>query len=132
MKPQKAIIIALGVIISVSIIGLVIWLRPQTEQAVDQPQVTQGPSQDLQASVCGIESCHGLDISCGANVPDVCTQVYMPGDACRKYVECTIIDGVCTRPESPQFDACKSCVEECERNFQDDPSEFFECESSCV
>jgi len=30
---------------------------------------------------CGIENCHGLDITCGSDVPDACTEIYMIGDA---------------------------------------------------
>ncbi|VVB75045.1 Uncharacterised protein [Candidatus Tiddalikarchaeum anstoanum] len=28
------------------------------------------------AQKCGIENCHGLDITCGPNIPEVCTTLY--------------------------------------------------------
>ncbi len=37
---------------------------------------------------CGIENCHGLEIKCGSNVPNFCTEVYEIGDKCRKYAKC--------------------------------------------
>lgn len=81
---------------------------------------------------CGIESCHGLDITCGPNVPEVCTMMYMAGDNCRQFVNCEVIDNQCQQTASPEFDACKSCVQKCEQDFKNDSIKFFECESSCV
>jgi hypothetical protein len=81
---------------------------------------------------CGIENCHGLDISCGPNIPDVCTMIYEQGDNCRQFADCQIIDGQCSLKESLRFENCKSCVEKCEKDFKDDQVKFFECESRCV
>lgn len=39
-------------------------------------------------SSCGITSCHGLDLACGANPPEVCTMEYRLGDKCRQYARC--------------------------------------------
>ena len=44
---------------------------------------------------CGIENCHGLNITCGPNIPEVCTENYMLGDCCRRYASCEIIEGEC-------------------------------------
>jgi hypothetical protein len=71
---------------------------------------------------CGIENCHGLDISCGSDIPDFCTEIYMLGDFCRQYVNCGIIGGECKLLDNPLFEECKSCVEKCSD---------FECEEEC-
>ncbi len=81
---------------------------------------------------CGIESCHGLDIVCGPNVPDVCTEIYQLGDGCRKYARCAAIDGACALTPSADFDACKACVQKCANNFATDNIGVFSCESECV
>ena len=80
---------------------------------------------------CGLENCHGLDISCGPNIPESCTFEYQIGDKCRKYVSCEIIDGRCQVVKSEKFEACKLCVENCVSEFKDDPVKAFECESRC-
>lgn len=81
---------------------------------------------------CGIESCHGLDITCGPNVPEACTMMYMAGDNCRQFVNCAIIDNQCQLSASPKFDNCKNCVQKCEQAFKNDQIKFFECESGCA
>ena len=79
---------------------------------------------------CGIESCHGLEITCGPNVPDVCTEMYAAGDNCRQYVECQIINGTCQLIKNVNFNSCKSCIMGCYDII--DTIEFFECESECA
>jgi len=81
---------------------------------------------------CGIENCHGLDITCGPNVADVCTEIYMAGDNCRRYANCQTIDGQCVLEKTPKFDSCKSCVEKCGIDYKDNQIEFFQCESKCA
>jgi hypothetical protein len=81
---------------------------------------------------CGIESCHGMEIVCGSNVPDVCTEVYMLGDSCRQFAKCGIIAGLCQSVQSPRFDQCKTCVKKCESDFDKDNAKMFECESGCL
>jgi hypothetical protein len=83
-------------------------------------------------TICGIESCHGLEITCGKNVPEACDMMYMGGDGCRQYAECSVIGGKCEFVKSEIFENCKSCVENCEKEFQNDPTEFFNCESQCI
>ncbi|MDD4351756.1 MAG: hypothetical protein PHU71_02125 [Candidatus Gracilibacteria bacterium] len=81
---------------------------------------------------CGIENCHGLDIVCGPNVPEACTMMYMAGDNCRQFASCEILDGTCQMAPSSEFENCKACVEDCESDFAEDPTELFACESSCA
>jgi len=82
-----------------------------------------------QNSKCGIESCHGLDITCGANVPDVCTALYQLGDFCRSYINCSTVNGDCILNVNTQFIECKNCVNYCETEF--DGADTFTCESTC-
>ncbi|MFA5828829.1 MAG: hypothetical protein WC841_05750 [Candidatus Shapirobacteria bacterium] len=82
---------------------------------------------------CGLQDCHGLDVTCGPDVPEVCDLMYQIGDNCRQYALCGKVSGECRLQASPKFDACKSCVQTCEQNFQNtsDPAKVFECESTC-
>lgn len=80
---------------------------------------------------CGMENCHGLDITCGPNIPKFCTEEYMLGDNCRQYAKCEIINGKCQLVKSEKFELCKSCVETCAEDFRDDVMEIFKCESGC-
>lgn len=80
---------------------------------------------------CGIESCHGLDIVCVPNPPETCTMMYQLGDKCRQYVSCEKVDGTCRQKANPKFDACKTCVQDCEKKYPNDPSQVFTCEASC-
>jgi len=81
---------------------------------------------------CGIESCHGLDITCGPNVPEACDLMYIGGDNCRQYASCQIVDKKCQLVKNQKFNDCKSCVDKCSVDFKDDQIKFFECESKCV
>lgn len=91
------------------------------------PDTTQ-PRVDMVSEECGMENCHGLDITCGPNIPEVCTEMYALGDFCREYASCEIVDGKCQLVKSPEFDQCKACVDEC--NEFSGP-EAFECEGDC-
>jgi len=91
---------------------------PPSDQGVSNPQ-------------CGIENCHGLDITCGANVPERCTALYQLGDRCRQFASCGIIDGSCGLVKSAEFDECKSCVDKCAEDFKDDVIQNSNCESKC-
>jgi len=89
--------------------------------------------QSLTASpgACSLENCHGLDIKCGPNPPDVCTEIYGVGDNCLHYAKCGIQDGKCQQIENPQFTLCKSCAQKCIDANMDDNVKLFECESNC-
>ncbi len=115
----------------VAIVGVIfIWnnYQIQIQDRTDKPIEIPKPG----SKQCGIESCHGLEITCGPNVPEVCTEIYMAGDNCRQFVNCETIDGQCQQSASPKFDNCKSCVQKCEQNFKNDPMQLFECESRCT
>jgi len=77
---------------------------------------------------CGIENCHGLDIKCGPNIPEVCTAIYKLGDFCRQFASCEIVNGKCQLIKSAEFDECKACVDECSKLTG---SETFDCEHNC-
>ena len=81
---------------------------------------------------CGIENCHGLNITCGPNVPDACSMMYAAGDNCRQFASCQIINDRCNLEKSQKFDSCKACVKKCEQDFLSDQIKFFECESKCA
>jgi hypothetical protein len=88
------------------------------------------PCQSNTIEKCGIENCHGLDIECGTPV-QMCTMEYQLGDKCRQYAKCGVVSGKCQQIESPEFTACKSCVQKCENDFPNDPDKAFVCESQC-
>jgi len=81
---------------------------------------------------CGIQNCHGLDIVCGPNAPQVCTMLYAAGDNCRQFASCQTLAGQCELAKTSKFDSCKSCVEKCKQDFQSDQIKFFGCESKCA
>lgn len=74
---------------------------------------------------CCIQECHGLEISCGPNVPKACTAIYMLGDFCRSYASC---NESCMLVESSKFLTCKACVTECNNK---DSIDSFDCENTC-
>lgn len=80
-------------------------------------------------NICGIENCHGLDITCGSNVPDVCTEIYKLGDFCREFARCGVVNDECRFIDSPEFNACKECVEKCDE-MQNGTAAFY-CEAEC-
>jgi hypothetical protein len=82
---------------------------------------------------CGLTTCHGLDLACGANAPEICTMEYQLGDRCRQYASCDSSGGSCTLVTDPRFDSCKACVEQCAalKPANADPTMLFECESKC-
>ncbi len=79
-------------------------------------------------SSCGIENCHGLDISCGPHVATICTEQYVMGDVCRQYAECGMVDDTCTHIINQQFMECKSCVKIC---LTLQPDQQLPCEQQC-
>jgi hypothetical protein len=94
-----------------------------------QPGVTVLPEEpEPVTEKCGIEICHGLDISCGPNVPELCTEQYQLGDFCRQFAICEIINGTCQMVPNNKFKQCRSCVEKCE-DLGGEPA--FECEAEC-
>jgi len=83
---------------------------------------------------CGIEQCHGLEMTCGSDVPDACTEIYKLGDFCRIYFSgCEIVNGICMKVSNTSadilFSKCKLCVSYCD--VFSDPTRAFECEENC-
>ena len=110
-------------------LSLFIWNNYQIQIQERPDKSIKLPSQI--SGQCGMESCHGLDITCGSNVPEACDLMYRAGDTCRQFASCQTVKGQCQVELSPRFDNCKSCVEKCEQEFPNGQAEFFECESSC-
>lgn len=81
---------------------------------------------------CGMEQCHGLDITCGPNVPEMCDTMYQVADGCRQYARCEKIGGKCQLVKEPEFDQCRLCIEGCSRDFRDDVLAASQCESECL
>ena len=98
---------------------------------VSSPLYAQEVESGKETSTCGIENCHGVDIACGSNVPEACTAMYALGDFCRQYARCEEIKGECRFVPNKEFDVCKSCVEQCGQQFQQDPAGAFDCEGKC-
>ncbi|MFA5962268.1 MAG: hypothetical protein WC848_06315 [Parcubacteria group bacterium] len=97
--------------------------NPDTNQPVNPPQVS---------GKCGMENCHGLDITCGPNTSAACDSMYAFGDNCRQYASCQTINGECKLQKTAKFDTCKSCVEKCAKTFPNDSMKNAECESNCT
>ena len=84
------------------------------------------------SGACGFESCHGLDLTCGPNVPEACDLMYSIGDNCRQFASCEKTNGSCGLVAGQEFTDCKACVEQCIADFPDDPVGQSSCESSCT
>ena len=128
MISKKLIFWFIVLVLVVSVI--IIWNKYQIQFQEKPENLIKFPSQI--SGECGIESCHGLDITCGSNIPESCNLMYMGGDNCRKFANCQTIDGQCVLKLDPKFKSCKSCVEKCERDITNDQIDFFQCESSCA
>jgi len=79
-------------------------------------------------SACGFTSCHGLNLACGTNPPEVCTAIYQIGDKCRQYAYCSANGSTCSLVTTPEFTACKDCIEKCGGA---DAAEILTCEEKC-
>jgi hypothetical protein len=98
------------------------------------PQIPEETGDNLNLPVpneaCGIQECHGLDITCGPVPPNImCTLEYKLGDKCRAHASCEVKNGVCQLSLSPEFTQCKECAEQCSKN--NDLISAFQCESGC-
>jgi hypothetical protein len=83
-----------------------------------------------QTEDCAITSCHGLQIECGADAPQLCTMEYRLGDFCRQFADCRVVNDECQFVDNSYFMNCKSCVQNCEAETAD-PMAAFECENQC-
>ncbi len=83
------------------------------------------------AQPCGVTNCHGMNVTCGPDVAEICTMEYQIGDKCRAYANCRVQNGSCLVVEQPGYRPCVSCVENCIAMKGNDPIKAFECESAC-
>lgn len=84
------------------------------------------------AADCRLTPCHGLDLTCGPETPEVCTKVYQIGDKCRRLVRCTVDStGTCRMVTTHNFTPCISCVRTCMNVSGNDPLKLFACEETC-
>lgn len=98
----------------------------------DQPPVlNENINSNPPSAGCGLENCHGLEIKCGPNPAQICTELYQLGDKCRRHATCGFINGQCQLLPNPNFDVCKACVSACETQNQNEAVKQFECESRC-
>ncbi|HJX55704.1 MAG TPA: hypothetical protein VJ350_02595 [Methanoregula sp.] len=73
-----------------------------------------------------------MDLTCGPEIPEVCTAVYQLGDKCRQFTNCTTdSNGTCRMVMKPEFNTCRSCVLTCLNESRNDPSKSFACEEKC-
>jgi len=132
-KIPKLIFIILGLFVEfllcsgVGIGGYFLGKNSQNNDSNDINNEKNDEDDDEEEEECGMENCHGLDITCGSNVPDACTMEYQIGDGCRQYAKCEMKDDECVMKESNQFENCKSCVEDCLDKFENDSDKLFLC-----
>lgn len=77
---------------------------------------------------CGLESCHGLDLKCGNNPPDICSQMYAIGDFCREYAKCEISNGNCVLTKNTRLNSCVICMKACPTK---EAIKHSDCEMEC-
>lgn len=109
---------------------LVLAVLAFSKKSIPPPSVPQA-SQPVTSEKCGLENCHGLELSCGPNVPEACTFLYQIGDNCRQYAKCEVVNNRCQLKTNPKFAECKSCVEKCLAEFANDPVKTSACEGQC-
>ena len=102
-----------------------------TPTAAPTPVPTTVPVETPGLSSCGLTTCHGLDVACGLDAPQVCTMLYQIGDKCRKYARCDTTGGSCSLVLEPKFTACKACVEQCLVAAGADSLAASSCEDKC-
>ena len=96
----------------------------QTSTQTPVPERTPVPTF---STICEFTSCHGLDLVCGPNPPQTCPAIYQLGDKCRQYAFCSMAGGTCRLVTNPQFEVCKSCIDNC----GGDQAEILTCEEKC-
>lgn len=77
---------------------------------------------------CGLESCHGINLKCGFNFPQICNQMYALGDFCRDYAKCEISGKSCQLVKNSILDSCLNCIKSCSNK---NPLKMNECENKC-
>lgn len=102
-----------------------------TPSPAQTPAPTAAPAESPAQGSCGFTTCHGLDLACSPNAPEVCDLSYRLGDKCRQYASCDTSGGSCTLVKDARFDTCKTCVEQCQAAATNDPGAAFSCEEKC-
>lgn len=130
MKKGKGAVYAIMVFL-VLVAAVLVWNNYRVE-------VTERPIKPIKPPAvltkeCGVENCHGLNITCGPNVPEMCTFEYQVGDLCRQFARCEVVGGKCQLVKDASFESCGSCVKKCQEKFPtlDDQIRFSQCESEC-
>jgi len=96
------------------------------------PVPTAVPSGTPTLSTCGFTTCHGSDLACGTNAPQICTDEYRIGDKCRQYAHCDTSGGSCTLvTDNPKYINCKACAEHCAIQAGADSLAAVSCEEKC-
>ena len=96
------------------------------------PIPTTAPAETPGPSACGFSTCHGSDLACSTNAPQICTAMYQIGDKCRRYASCDTSGGSCTLVTSnPKFATCKACAEHCQIQAGADSLAAMTCEEKC-
>jgi hypothetical protein len=96
------------------------------------PAPTAVPADTSAPSTCGFTTCHGTDLACGTNAPQICTMEYRIGDRCRQYAHCDTSGGSCTLVVTSQkFTTCKACAERCQTQAGPDSLAAMTCEEKC-
>lgn len=135
MLKNKKLIFGIAIFFLIVFGGVAFVLNKYQIRIYEKPKDSPLPSLSepkTASDKCGIENCHGLDITCGSDVPQACDFMYALGDRCRQYARCEVVNGKCQLIKSIKFDECKSCVEKCLENFKDDMPKASYCESECV
>lgn len=102
-----------------------------TPAPVPTPAPTAVPSDTPIPSICGFTTCHGSDLACGMDAPQICTAMYQIGDKCRQYARCDTSAGSCTLVTSPKFTQCKACADRCQIQAGADGLAAMSCEEKC-
>src|SRR3989338_6694556 len=99
--------IVYGIIVFFMIVaGIFIWNNYQIEISERQIKPLRAPA--IISGECRIEQCHGLDLTCGPNIPEWCTEEARIDDFCRQYVRCEKVGRECRLIKEPKFEDCKS------------------------
>jgi|GEM_PF-6824461 len=134
---KKTIFVVVLMVLVMAIAFFVIQdktLAPKNIQNI-QTQIPGQPAQNAHPgnpAGCVVENCHGLDIKCGANPPELCNDVYELGDRCLPLAKCGVVAGTCQQIPDSRFDACKKCAQNCQDSLAKDPIGQSGCESQCL
>lgn len=128
--PKKRVLL-FAIILLLVLVGFSVYLWNNYQLQVRERPIEPIKLPPAISGKCAMENCHGLEITCGPNVAEVCDMMYLAGDNCRQYASCQVVSGKCQLVKNEKFNQCKSCVEKCSTDFKDDQVKFFECESKC-